>query len=277
MAQFIQCRGVNEKGERCKNQAITEYCRFCDPERKEYKKGTVIPIITGGIGGSVSYGSLKSALEQFNRHVPRKKKKKHQNRIDDWAGDFELAGSDSYYFDQRDQWPQSTYLAPVSSSYSSSYSPKPYVELKLGERREIDRIAHMVYLVERGQDGKYYPIYQSRHLADDTVLNELTGKSHYTFWAAEGEFHGTEGLYRIRERMKKAADPNWIPPNLRRLAVFGQWQFIEEKDKPRLIEWMKAGCKDWHGPWPKKKEEKEKEKKKENKKTRWYDRYDGFF
>jgi hypothetical protein len=152
------------------------------------------------------------------------------------------------------------------SNYRSK--PKPRKHLKRGEWERIEKIEHMRYVVLRHPDGHYYCAWISLdkpgHLKDvmgfmmkQTLPQGVTecewgryhtSKPQTTFEAADGKLTTVgESFWRIRDRIKKARDPNWIPPNLRALAVKNQFDAIPLKWRDRLHQWREAGAPGWKG------------------------------
>lgn len=155
--------------------------------------------------------------------------------------------------------------------------------LKKGWYQRIDSIMHMRYVVYRDTDGWYYALFISiwakeekeealkaimKNISDAKlpklrpVVVEGAGQYHatgpyYTFSSADSKFHsGGESLGRIRERIKKAADPKYIPPNLRKMAIAATydgavWQLIPEFEHERLKAWLANDCPGWYGNPPK--------------------------
>lgn len=169
---------------------------------------------------------------------------------------------------------------PKQSSSTTTYSSYDPLKGKNGYYIEKDSIAHMRYIVYRDNNGKYFAVFISlwkptttvediMAVVDKTALPSLqptvigdigqfhTGKAHTSFSSAEGQFTtGGESLWRIKDRMKKVADPNWIPPNLRALIIETTYdktvfQYIPKHEIPRLKKWLAAGCPGWHGKQPK--------------------------
>lgn len=176
-------------------------------------------------------------------------------------------------------------------SYFSS-APAAYTEpkkqderLKHGWYQRVDSIAHMRYIIYRDMAGWYYACFVSvwekdtekqsdalktivRAIAENqlpkTVPVQIAGvgqfhtsEPFFTFYGAESKFtNGGENLSRIRERMRKAADPKWIPPNLRKMAIAATydaavWELIPTPEHERLKQWLAEDCPGWYGSPPK--------------------------
>lgn len=176
--------------------------------------------------------------------------------------------------------------------YSSSSLPSTYVEkkptkqderLKRGWYQRIDSIMHMRYILFRDKDGWYYAIFMSIWAKEDqdealkTLIRKVAetqlpllrpvqvegvGQFHatgpfYTWSGAEAKFSGGgESLSRIRERIRKAADPKYIPPNLRKMAIAATydgavWELIPAFEHERLKKWLADDCPGWFGQPPK--------------------------
>jgi hypothetical protein len=172
--------------------------------------------------------------------------------------------------------PKQRYLPLSSSTHVGgelqsliSYKAKPRVSLGKGTWRIVESIEHMRYVVLRQKDGRYYSVWLSligktdadfalcavlkHHFPIEGVVRGKGFNFHVSspkanFDAAEGSFHrGGESAWRIRQRIKNAHDPNWIPPNLRKLAVAGQMSLIPAAWRPRLRQWMGKGSPGWWG------------------------------
>lgn len=180
-------------------------------------------------------------------------------------------------------WPR---YAPVTRKEKkkepSNNGPDP-LKGKNGYYILKDEIAHMRYVVYRDDLGFYFAVFISLFRKEDTkadfkdVMSVVaktklptqmpldvegigsfhTSKPHATYWGAEAHFtSGGENLNRIKERMRKVADPNWIPPNLRKMAVEATynpkvWTFIPKSEHDRLKTWLNAGCPGWYSKMPK--------------------------
>jgi hypothetical protein len=151
-----------------------------------------------------------------------------------------------------------------------SYQPryKPPVTLHKGEYKRLEAIEHMRYCIARHEDGCYYAVWVS--LNEPGHLKELmayaftqkwpqgvtectwgryhTSKPYNAYSGAESKFgSGGETFWRIKERLRKAKDPVWMPPNLRALALKNQWKAIPAKWHDRLRKWVADGAPGWYG------------------------------
>lgn len=155
--------------------------------------------------------------------------------------------------------------------------PKPEPKMSVASWKRIADIGHMRYCVVRNKKGDYFAVWVSLFAGAKLVLvmadvlkqklpltspirigdaNVYTSTARERFSQAEGIFYrGSESFYRIRERISKTSDPNWIPPNLRTLAIKATyedavWKLIPKNEQDRLLEWLKNGCKGWFGRNP---------------------------
>lgn len=173
-----------------------------------------------------------------------------------------------------------------SSSVPAVYVPKPTKQdekLKRGWYQRIDSIMHMRYIVFRDKDGWYYAVFMSvwdkanPDEASKTLIRKVAETQlpatrpvqiegvgqffacgpFYTWSGAESKFSGGgESLTRIRERIRKAADPKYIPPNLRKMAIAATydgavWELIPAFEHERLKQWLANDCPGWYGQPPK--------------------------
>lgn len=217
------------------------------------------------------------------------------NSIEDYASmhmDFEMPGTDQM-LDTYKRVRENITPTLDWKKYNPDPKPKKDHRTEYGFEKEHyvlkDSIAHMRYVVYRAADGLYYPVFmslwgkgeQEQKVQLKEMLAELTvvtlpkvvphvverdgkkiGQFHtvqgYTrYYGAEDRFTmGGESLTRVKERMRKAADPNWIPPNLRKMAVEATydpkvWDYIPKQEHARLKKWMADGCPGWYSKMPK--------------------------
>lgn len=152
---------------------------------------------------------------------------------------------------------------------------KPSVNLDPGQYHKVGKISYMRYCVLRRNEG-YYAVWvglrdgvELQAIMTELLAMELplgvtevlgcrlhTSQKKDSYYKAEGEmFRGVETLSRIKERYDKAANPDWIPPNLRAMAIettYDQkvWDIIPAEHHERLKQWLADGCKDWYGKDP---------------------------
>jgi hypothetical protein len=256
----IECIGYDSHGNKCHNQAINLYCSFCDPSREEFRNGAKPLWINRSGGNSVSHHSTS----QLVLRKPRKRKQESLWEGTEWEGtDVDLL---SYEFDYG-------YNGQSTKTYSAP-KPKP-IQLKVGEYRIIDWVdpkfskpdfkpakaprffipctSYIVLRTSKGYRAVYLGYCGTTRRTGKPNSNLPLFQHHWygpfkTFRAAEDVFYkGSESPYRVRERIRRVSDPNWIPPNLRALAAAGRFDLIPAKDKERLEKWVKAGLPGWYG------------------------------
>lgn len=231
---------------------------------KTYSKKDFPQIINGIYFQSIEeYGDYCEGAEFMGRN---RKKNKHKHKKGSQMG----FGS-SYSTDGK-----SYYVPPATPT-------KQDEKLQKGWFQRIGAIAHMRYVVYRDDDGWYFAIFMSiwakekQDEAFKTLMQKVAttklpvlrpcevegvGQFHATgpFWTfngADARFNsGGESLTRIAERMKKAADKKYIPPNLRKMAIAATyngavWDLIPEFEHERLKKWLADDCPGWHGSPPK--------------------------